>query len=160
MVKRIACTLGLLLVIVSTLSSFSFLYVNNVSNKASFSCVINDKPFVMDNVMAILRKITGGETQLSISNDRFVKFSFLNPKPMEKIDLSSPGRKAFIRYEDPASLLVGEPIRGYAYITSINQKDKLVSGEFEFEMQITNNGQTKTVKIKQGRFENVPIEIR
>ncbi|MDB5272171.1 MAG: hypothetical protein JWO58_538 [Chitinophagaceae bacterium] len=79
---------------------------------------------------------------------------------MEKIDLSSPGRKAFIRYEDPASLLVGEPVKGYAYITSINQKDKLVSGEFEFEMQIINNGQIKTVKIKQGRFENIPIEIR
>lgn len=160
MVKRIACTLGLLLILVTTLSSFSFLYVSSSSNKASFSCTINDKPFVMDNVMGILRKITGGETQLSISNDRFVKFSFLNPRPMEKIDLSNPGRKAFIRYEDPASLLVGEPVKGYAYITSINQKDKLVSGEFEFEMKITNNGQTKIVKIKQGKFENVPIEIR
>lgn len=159
MVKRIACTLGLLLILVTTLSSFSFLYVTN-SHKASFSCTINDKPFVMDNVMGILRKITGGETQLSISNDRFVKFSFLNPKVMEKIDLSNPGRKAFIRYEDPASLLVGEPVKGYAYITSINQKDKLVSGEFEFEMKMTNNGQTKIVKIKQGKFENVPIEIR
>ncbi|HSZ71711.1 MAG TPA: hypothetical protein VK750_03475 [Cytophagaceae bacterium] len=160
MVKRIACTLGLILVIVTSLSSFSFLYVGHSSNKASFSCVINDKPFVMDNAMAILRKITGGETQLSLSNDRFVKFSFLNPRPMEKIDLSNPGRRAFIRYEDPASLLVGEPVKGYAYITNINQKDKLVSGEFEFEMQISNNGQIKTVKIKQGRFENVPIEIR
>ncbi len=160
MVKRIACTLGLLLILVTTLSSFSFLYVSSSSNKASFSCTINDKPFIMDNVMGILRKITGGETQLSISNDRFVKFSFLNPRPMEKIDLSNPGRKAFIRYEDPASLLVGEPVKGYAYITSINQKDKLVSGEFEFEMKITNNGQTKIVKIKQGKFENVPIEIR
>jgi hypothetical protein len=114
----------------------------------------------MENVMGILRKITGGETQLSISNDRFVKFSFLNPKVMEKIDLSNPGRKAFIRYEDPASLLVGEPVTGYVYITNINQKDKVVSGEFEFEMKITNNGQTKIVKIKQGKFENVPIEIR
>lgn len=160
MVKRIACKLGLLLILVTTLSSFSFLYVISSSNKASFSCTINDKPFIMDNVMGIMRKITGGETQLSISNDRFVKFSFLNPRVMEKIDLSNPGRKAFIRYEDPASLLVGEPVKGYAYITNINQKDKVVSGEFEFEMKITNNGQTKIVKIKQGKFENVPIEIR
>jgi hypothetical protein len=160
MVKRIACILGLSFILVTTLSSFTFLYLDSPSDKASFSCTINDKPFVMDNVMGILRKITGGETQLSISNDRFIKFSFLNPRPMEKIDLSNPGRKAFIRYEDPASLLIGEPIQGYAYITSINQKDKLVSGEFECEMKITNNGQTKIVKIKQGRFENVPIEIR
>lgn len=160
MVKRISCKLGLMLLLMTTLSSFSFLYVNSAVPKAMFSCTINDKPFVIDNVTCILRKITGGETQLSLSNDRFVKFSFLNPRVMEKIDLSNPGRKAFIRYEDPASLSVGQPLKGYAYITSIDQKSKLVSGEFEFEMKISNNGQTKIVKIKQGKFENVPIEIR
>ncbi len=158
MVKRIATKFGLVFVF-ALLSSFSF-YDSGTTEKAFFTCFINDKPFVEENVSAILRKITGGETQLSINNERFVKFSFLNPKPMEKIDLSNPGRRAYIRYEDPASMLMGQPVRGYVYITSINQKDKLVSGEFEFDMEIKNNGQVRTVKIKKGKFENLPIEIR
>jgi len=158
MVKTIATKFGLLFVF-ALLSSFSFYYTSN-SEKPFFTCVINDKPFVQENVSAILRKITGGETQLSITNDRFVKFSFLNPKVMDKIDLSNPGRKVYIRYEDPASLMMGQPVNGYVNITSINQKDKLVSGEFEFDMEINNNGTIRTVKIKQGKFENLPIEIR
>jgi hypothetical protein len=158
MVKKIAVQFVLVFLFAS-LSSSTFYYAST-TNKASFSCFINDKPFVEENVSAILRKITGGETQLSISNERFVKFSFLNPKTMERIDLSNPGRRAFIRYEDPASMLMGQPVKGYVYITSINQKDKLVSGEFEFDLQIKNGGQIKILKIKQGKFENLPIEIR
>lgn len=158
MVKKIAATFGLICLL-ALVSSFSF-YDSNPSDKATLSCVINDKLFIEEHVSAILRKITGGETQLSITNERFVKFSFLNPKVMEKIDLSNPGRKVCIRYEDPASLYRGEPVKGFILITSINQKDKLVSGEFEFDLEINNSGQSKTLKIKEGKFENLPIELR
>jgi hypothetical protein len=159
MVKRIVYKL-MLVSAISVLSSFTWCK-EEISGKAIFSCVINDKPFLEESSTAILRKITGGETQLSITNERFIKFSFLNPKPMEKIDLSNPGRRVYIRYEDPASLQVGQPVRGYVFITSINQKDKLVSGEFEFDMEVKGySGQVRIVKIKKGKFENLPIEIR
>lgn len=159
MAKGIVYKLGLVLGI-TILSSFTFSN-SETTEVALFSCVINNKPFLEESSSAILRKITGGETQLSITNERFIKFSFLNPKPMERIDLSNPGRRVFIRYEDPASLQIGQPVSGYVFITSINQKEKLVSGEFEFDMELkTESGPGRIVKIQKGKFENLPIEIR
>jgi hypothetical protein len=145
--------------VVGLMSSFSYMKTAH-ANSAFFKCIINDKPFQIDNLIATLRRITGGETQLSISNDRFVKFAFLNPKALDKIDLASAGRKVIIRYEDPNSLHVGEPVKGYVYISSINRANKTVSGEFEFDMELNHGGVKKIVKVKQGKFENLPIEIR
>jgi hypothetical protein len=123
-----------------------------------FTCVINGRPFVVENVKANLRKITGGEQQLSFTNDRFVKFSFLNPNP-GKINLEEASvRQAYIRYEDPASNSLGAPINGFVNITNLDTQNKVLSGEFEMELRV--KGNSKTIKVTQGKFINIPIVVK
>ena len=140
---------------------FSFSLKTSLKNSEEsgvFSCYINDKPFVVDNTTARLRKITGGEMQLSLNNERFIKFSFMNPSS-KSIDLSSSTiREAFIRYEDPISSIVGAPVKGYVNITSLDEEKKVVSGEFEMEIKVKNS--TKILKITKGKFSNIPIIIK
>ncbi|MGN6647212.1 MAG: hypothetical protein ACTHJT_11860, partial [Cytophaga sp.] len=111
MVKNFVA-LGILLSVF--LSSSSFIANNpTVNKKGTFTYYINDKPFVIEGVTGSYRKITGGEFQLSFSNDRFIKFTFMNPVQESKIDLSQQSRAAFIRYEDPSTSLVAKPSTGY-----------------------------------------------
>ena len=80
----------------------SFVNTNPTTEKKGvFTCMINDKPFIIEGLTGSLRKITGGETQLSFSNDRFIKFTFMNPVQDSKINLAQQSRAAYIRYEDP-----------------------------------------------------------
>jgi len=125
-----------------------------------FSCYINDKPFVVESTTASIRKITGGEKQLSLNNERFIKFSFLNPSS-KNIDLSSSTvREAFIRYEDPISSSVGIPVNGYINITNLDEEKKVLSGEFEMEIKMNVNNTTKILKITKGKFSNIPIVFK
>src|SRR6187551_505849 len=107
MVKNFV-VIGILLSVFFT--SSSFISENpTINKKGTFTYFINGKAFVLENVTASYRKITGGEYQLSFSNDRFVKFTFMNPIHESKIDLTQQSRAAFIRYEDPSTNLVGKP---------------------------------------------------
>jgi hypothetical protein len=123
-----------------------------------FFCYINDKPFVVDSMTACIRKITGGGKQLSLNNERFVKFAFMNPST-KNIDLASSSvREAFIRYEDPASSASGIPVKGYINITSLDEENKVLSAEFEMEIKVENS--PKTLKITHGRLTNIPIVFK
>lgn len=125
-----------------------------------FSCYINGKPFVVDSVKASLRKITGGEKQLSLQNERFIKFAFMNPST-KNINLESSNiREAYIRYEDPASSAVGKPIKGFINITNLDEEKKIVSGEFEMEIKVSVNNTSKILKVTNGKFYNIPIVLK
>jgi hypothetical protein len=141
--------------------SFSTKRSINVTEEAGvFSCYINDKPFIVDSMTASIRKITGGEKQLSLNNERFVKFAFMNPSA-KNIDLASSNiREAYIRYEDPASNAVGKPVKGYINITSLDEENKVLSGEFEMEIKVNVNNSTKILKITKGKFSNIPIVFK
>lgn len=129
-------------------------------NNGTFSCYINEKPFLVDSLTASIRKITGGEKQLSLNNERFVKFTFMNPSA-KNIDLaSSTIREAYIRYEDPASNATGVPIKGFINITSLDEENKVLSGEFEMEIKVNINNSTKILKITKGKFSNIPIVFK
>lgn len=128
--------------------------------KGVFSCYINGKPFVADGMIASLRKITGGEQQLSLYNERFVKFVFMNPTA-RTIDLeSSTIREAYIRYEDPASSAMGIPVKGFVNILNLDQENKVLSGEFEMELKVKLDNTTKILKVTNGKFLNIPIVMK
>ncbi|MCS6824302.1 MAG: DUF6252 family protein [Cytophagaceae bacterium] len=107
-----------------------------------------------------MRKITGGEKQLTLNNNRFVKFVFLNPRP-GYIDLQKASkREAYIRYEDPATNMICVPERGYVKIQSLDETNKLVSGEFEMDFTLRVPGKTTQVKVTEGKFINVPLVFK
>ncbi len=156
MVKNFVA-LGILLSVF--LSSSSFIANNpTVNKKGTFTYYINDKPFVIEGVTASYRKITGGEFQLSFSNDRFVKFTFMNPVLESKIDLSQQSRAAFIRYEDPSTSLIGKPSTGYVLLGKIDENNKVVSGTFEMALSVVmTDGTIKNIKISQGQLNEIPV---
>ncbi len=141
--------------------SFSTKSQTQVSQDSGvFSCYINGKPFVVDSMKASIRKITGGEKQLSLNNERFVKFAFMNPSA-KNINLESSNiREAYIRYEDPASSAVGKPVKGFINITSLDEEKKVLSGEFEMEIKVSVNNTSKILKITNGKFSNIPIVFK
>lgn len=129
-------------------------------DKGVFSCYINGKPFIVDSMKASIRKITGGEKQLSLNNERFVKFAFMNPSA-KNINLESSNiREAYIRYEDPASSGVGVPVKGYINIINLDEQNKVLSGEFEMEIKVTVGTSSKILKVTEGRFSNIPIVFK
>lgn len=139
--------------------STAFINTTEETQSGVFSCVINDKPYIIEGMHATLRKITDGQRQLSFSNDRFVKFIFLNPA-VRKIDLSTATiRDACIRYEDPATNSLCRPSRGFVNIANIDESNKVVSGEFEMELVMNVNGVMKTIKVTHGKMMNIPLHI-
>ncbi|HEY8402416.1 MAG TPA: hypothetical protein VIK89_14205 [Cytophagaceae bacterium] len=129
---------------------------NSSEKKGVFSCFINDKPFVIEGVTASMRNITGGGKQLSLSNDRFIKFAFFNP--IEKtINVTQKTKEAYIRYEDPATRQIAVPSGGFVTLTVLDEQNGLVSGTFELQMLMGEKGKEKLLKITNGKFENVPI---
>ena len=151
------------LLIFSVIISFAFAWKpqKDISQEQGlFFCYINGKPYSVDSVKANFRKITGGETQLSLNNARFVKFTFLNPST-KNINLEvADKREAFIRYEDPASSLVGIPVRGFVNISNLDEKNKVLSGDFEMELIMKVGGKDKTIKVTQGKMVNIPIVFK
>ncbi len=151
-----------LLLISVLFSSFSIQSSTQTSKESGvFSCYINGKPFIVDSMKASIRKITGGEKQLSLNNERFVKFAFMNPSA-KSINLESSNvREAYIRYEDPASSAVGVPIKGYINILHLDEEKKVLSGEFEMEIQMKgSNSASRILKITNGKFSNIPIVFK
>lgn len=151
--------LGILLSVFLTSSSFVSTNPSpSINKKGTFTYYINDKPFVIEGITASYRKITGGEFQLSFSNDRFVKFTFMNPVHESKIDLSQQSRAAFIRYEDPSTSLIGKPSNGFVLLDKIDESNKVVSGSFEMALAvIMPDGSIKNIKISQGRLNEIPV---
>ena len=156
MVKSLA-TIGILFCVFLTSSSF-ISEVPTVNKKGTFTYFINGKPFVIEGITGSYRKITGGEYQLSFSNDRFVKFTFMNPIQQSKIDLTQQSRAAFIRYEDPSTSLIGKPAGGFVQIDKIDENNKVVSGSFEMNLRvILADGSIKNIAISEGRLNEIPI---
>lgn len=156
MVKSLT-TIGILFCVFLTSSSF-ISEVPTVNKKGTFTYFINGKPFVIEGITGSYRKITGGEYQLSFSNDRFVKFTFMNPIQQSKIDLTQQSRAAFIRYEDPSTSLIGKPAGGFVQIDKIDENNKVVSGSFEMNLRvILADGSIKNIAISEGRLNEIPI---
>jgi len=141
------------------LTSSSFISDNPTTNKkGTFTYFINGKPFVIEGITGSYRKITGGENQLSFSNDRFIKFTFMNPVQEYKIDLTQQSRAAFIRYEDPSTNLIGKPSTGFVLLQKIDENNKVVSGTFEMSLRvILADGTIKNINISEGRLNEIPI---
>ena len=141
------------------LTSSSFISDNpTIHKKGTFTYFINGKAFVLEGVTASYRKITGGEYQLSFSNDRFVKFTFMNPVHESKIDLTQQSRAAFIRYEDPSTSLIGKPSNGFVLLNKIDENNKVVSGTFEMALSVLMpDGTIKNIKVSQGKLNEIPI---
>jgi hypothetical protein len=159
MVKKLA-TIGILFCVLLTSSSF-ISESPTVNKKGTFTYFINGKPFVIEGITGSYRKITGGEYQLSFSNDRFVKFTFMNPVQESKIDLTQQSRAAFIRYEDPSTSLIGKPAGGFVKIDKIDENNKVVSGTFEMNLRvILNDGSIKNINISEGRLNDIPIVFK
>jgi hypothetical protein len=138
---------------------FSFKTDQSIDIKpGSFFCKINGKPFVIENLQASFRTITGGEQQLSLSNDRFVKFSFLNPMIESKINLENPGRAAFIRYEEPGTNNIGRPLNGFVTLHTIDKEKNIVNGEFEMTVEVVTIQKTKKyIRITEGKLYDIPL---
>lgn len=149
--------IGILLSVFLSSSSFTSTAIPT-DKKGTFTYYINGKPFVIEGLTGSYRKITGGESQLSFSNDRFIKFTFMNPVQESKIDLAQQSRAAFIRYEDPSTSLVGRPATGFVLLDKIDETNKVVSGTFEMAVRvIMNDGSIKNITISQGRLNEIPI---
>jgi hypothetical protein len=128
---------------------------SEIGNKGIFTYMVNNKKFTMENVKAYMRNTTGGRKELSLSNDRFVKFFFINPSA-KNFDLSTPAsRTAIIRYNEPGTNYVYYPKTGFVNIKNLNDSTKVLSGEFEMEMVM--QGKDKVIRITNGEIINVPI---
>lgn len=135
----------------------SFISVKD-SNKGQgvFTYMVNDKVFTLENMTAVIRTTTGGKKQLSLSNDRFVKFFFIDPQ-VKNFDLSTTASKdAIVRYNEPGTNNIYVPKSGHVTISKLDENSKMLSGEFEMELWIP--GKDKIIKIKKGQF-NCPIVI-
>lgn len=157
--KRKLLTISRLLFLVACLFiSFSFKsrIENGTASDGVFTCIIDDKPFQLKGVKAYMRTVTGGYRQLSLSNDRFSKFFLIKPEA-KSIPLGNPATKeAVIYYTDPVNLNVYKPFTGYLNIKTLDEDGKVITGEFEMEMECKTN-QNKKIKIKQGKLVNIPI---
>jgi hypothetical protein len=141
-------------------SSFLLSSFNSVKNpnegQGVFTYMVNDKVFTLENMTAVIRTTTGGKKQLSLSNDRFVKFFFIDPQ-VKNFDLSSSSSKdAIVRYNEPGTNNIFVPRSGHVTITKLDENSKMLSGEFEMELWIP--GKDKIIKIKKGQF-NCPIVV-
>ena len=121
-----------------------------------FSCTINDKPYVIHGINAEMRTVTGGFKQLSLSNDLFTSFFFINPT-MREIELTTAQKRdAIVRYTNPVNLNLYYPEKGSVRIEVLDEKAKILSGAFEMEL-IPKSQSGKKIKITNGKLINIPI---
>jgi len=127
---------------------------NPTEGQGVFTYMVNDKVFTLENMTAVIRTTTGGKKQLSLSNDRFVKFFFIDPQ-VRNFDLSTAAsRDAIVRYNEPGTNNIYIPKSGHVTISKLDENSKMLSGEFEMELWIP--GKDKIIKVKKGQF-NCPI---
>lgn len=125
-------------------------------NEPIFTCMVNDKPFILENLKATMRNTTGGRKQVSLSNDRFVKFFFINPE-IKTFDLSKKeAKQAIIRYSEPGTNLIYVPRSGNVTIKELDVNSKTISGTFEMELVLP--GKDKVIRVTRGEFK-APIVI-
>jgi hypothetical protein len=130
--------------------------IQHYYDSGEFSCIINDKPFIIHGLHAEMRTVTGGFKQLSLSNDLFTSFFFINPSTKE-IELSAAKkREAVVRYTNPTNLSLYYPEKGIVKIEKLDEAAKLLSGQFEMEL-ITKDQAGKRIKITNGKLINIPI---
>lgn len=119
-----------------------------------FTYMVNGKIFTIEGIKAYMRNTTGGRKQLSLSNDRFTKFFFINPT-IKNFDLSTlEAKEAIVRYNEPGTNFIYSPTKGYVNIKNLDEDSLTLSGEFEMEMVMT--GKDKIIRITKGQF-TVPI---
>jgi hypothetical protein len=124
-----------------------------------FSCTINDKPYVIHGISAEMRTVTGGFKQLSLSNDLFTSFFFINPTTKEIELTPAQKREAIVRYTNPVNLNLYYPEKGIVKIEVLDEKAKVMSGAFEMEL-VPRSQPGKKIKITNGRLINIPIVYR
>ncbi|MFN6943870.1 MAG: hypothetical protein ACK4ND_02915 [Cytophagaceae bacterium] len=126
-------------------------------NVGVFSCLINGKPFIIKDMKANMRIITGGHKELSLSNDKFSTFVFINPSE-KAIDLSNSRKEAYVRYMEPGIQELFKPQNGSIKILTLDEEKGMLVGEFEMEMILGGNPQKK-IKVTEGKFINIPITV-
>jgi hypothetical protein len=138
------------------LPSFSF-DGNPIENQPGiFECTVNGKAAVIKGIQAKFRTITGGYKQLSLSNDKFDSFVFINPS-VQKFELQEKdNRKAYVRYIEPGTERIYKPLKGYVEIQTLDLEKGVISGVFEMEL-INHEGAEKKIIVKNGKFVNIPI---
>ena len=154
--RKIASLIPIFFLMVLTLSSARFKETSpSIDNTGVFRCIIEDKPFVINGIYAVMRTVTGGQRQLSLSNDRFSKFFLITPSE-KSIELgNAKNREAVVYYMDPVNMTVYKPQTGSIKINKLDESLKVLSGEFEMELTSTITG--KKIKIKDGKLLNIPI---
>lgn len=126
------------------------------SSEGVFICNVNGKEVFLKGAKAQFRTITGGHKQLSLSNDKFEAFVFINPA-VKKVELEEKNnRQVYVRYIEPGTDKVYKPSTGFVDIQSFDLEKGLVSGVFEMVL-INRDGPEKKITVKNGKFENIPI---
>lgn len=142
-----------------TLSSFVVESQNkklDQGQQGAFSCKVNGKNLLLNGAKAQYRTITGGFKQLSLSNDKFDAFVFINPS-VRKVELEkNNNREVYVRYIEPGTDRVYKPVSGFVDIRSLDFEKGVVSGVFEMTL-VSADGPSKQITVSQGKFENVPI---
>lgn len=142
-----------------SLSAFTFAQNNNPENKGVFSFLIENKQHTIPDNKAVIRMVTGGKKQLSLSNTLFTKFCIINPTVKEITLAQGNTSEAIIYYTDPGNLNLYKPQSGFIRILKIDNDKKVVSGEFEMILSSDASG-TKPIKIKNGKFTDIPLIYR
>lgn len=135
----------------------SFKSKDKTEANGTFSCYINNKPYILNGVNARMRTVTGGYKQLSISNDMFTSFFFINPEAKEFQLKPSSKKEAVVRYTNPVNLNLYYPYNGVVKINVLDENVKTLSGEFEMELLPKDGVVGKKIKVTQGKFINIPI---
>lgn len=125
-------------------------------NAPVFKCVVNNKAYEYTGLKAYMRVITGGYKQLSVYNDLFSKFCFLNPSAKEMQVTGS--HEAIIRYVEPGTNNTFYPTTGKVTIKNLDLATKMVSGEFEMELHSKEHPE-RVISVTKGQFSNIPIEV-
>ena len=143
-------------VAIITFASFLSLDKPSTITTGIFSCAINDKPYIINNIHAEMRVVTGGFKQLSISNELFTSFFFINPSAKEMVLAPTQTREAVVRYTNPSNYNLYLPESGVVRITILDETSKILTGEFEMEL-IPKEKNGKKIKITNGKLVNIPI---
>ena len=145
-----------LVILIFTFSSFSVTNIEKAVPTGIFSCTINDKPFIINNIHAEMRVVTGGYKQLSLSNDLFTSFFFINPVVKEIKLNQGQKREAIVRYTNPSNYNLYLPENGTVRIDILDENSKILTGEFEMDL-IPKEKAGKKIKITNGKLVNIPI---
>ena len=157
---KLTATGSISVVLLLVMTSFKFSDNRTAAGQSSegvFICNVNGKEVLLKGAKAQFRTITGGHKQLSLSNDKFEAFVFINPE-VRKVELQEKdNKKVYVRYIEPGTDKVYKPSTGFVDIQSFDLEKGVVSGVFEMVL-INRDGPEKKITVKNGKFENIPIK--